>query len=68
MSKNVGTCYDIVKENENGLIINNIDQNSLSLIYEFIFKCMYEPNFYLHSCEQSIKIDKTFSIEKMFLK
>ncbi len=64
VSKNVGTCYDIVKENENGLIINNIDQNSLSLIYEFIFKCMYEPNFYLHSCEQSIKIDKTFSIEK----
>ena len=64
VSKNVGTSYDIVKENENGLIINDINQNSLSLIYLFVFKCMNEPSFYLSACEKSIKIDKSFSIEK----
>ena len=64
VSKNVGTCYDIVKENENGLIINDIHQNSLFLIFQFVLKCMNEPSFYLGACEKSIKIDKSFSIEK----
>lgn len=64
VSNNVGTCYDIININKNGLIINEINNATLTSVYKFVFKCIKKPEFYLEACNQSKKIDKTFSIEK----
>ena len=64
VSSTVGTCYDVIQENKNGLIINAEDKNFMNTLYKFVFKCVSNPKFYKSSCKKSLEIDKKFSLEK----